>query len=710
MPDFSEFDSDSFEEEITTREGIPKEEPVMPSYSEKNTMGNQEGSNPITENIRATEIQDTENNPSLTTLGQQTINIPAGDNNQPVENNTMPSTSSQNPEVSKREEILKELTSSTIVARERYPGEIEELSKTREKILPEAQEKQQERQGQLDKIANDEAQIEEEKRRVEEEKKRVSEKLDRLKDKGKLGNLPEEEPKKKFLPFKEKKIERNKEKLQVLTETLKIMGSKLESIHSTKKTLEEDIKAKPELEPLRERFKELLPLFTTDLLSPEEKEIIFDPEFLSSLNTEEYLQIWRLGSPYYTSHVTRQGIYSDKKNDINPLGDEKKIIQENNFKEMIANEKSLKSTLSALFDITLSEEAKNTDPQAIIQKILSLAPREGTLDLYLGAMNETSEDNYTPMQKWEREVLNPIYSYFQESSILIENDTQADEWEREMLQTFKEQELYKNLRLARIYSVTSQFFNPNDIDTGTHVSHIVDKSAIHLASNEVLDDLYGAEAGNQIFVVYPTDLIASQYTFGTSDTISPDISQKPSKFSRIWNDIFVWTEDQSITLDAGIVFLPKNTQVDPETGSQYKVVDGKIIRAQESVSSKEYWEMYFKEHPEQKPKHVVYYDNRNSPTKSVELFLIEQGVVKIKPQLEDLGFSKNHVLRDTFDQENPRMKVLKSSSEGLLRKLYELIPAIVEEEYKDKPVTDGEILEFIRQINPYRNRDQSSST
>lgn len=41
--------------------------------------------------------------------------------------------------------------------------------------------------------------------------------------------------------------------------------------------------------------------------------------------------------------------------------------------------------------------------------------------------------------------------------------------------------------------------------------------------------------------------------------------------------------------------------------------------ATNTISSKEYWEKYFKEHPEKKPKHIVFY--KGSPTNAVHAFL-----------------------------------------------------------------------------------------
>lgn len=109
-----------------------------------------------------------------------------------------------------------------------------------------------------------------------------------------------------------------------------------------------------------------------------------------------------------------------------------------------------------------------------------------------------------------------------------------------------------------------------------------DKTAVHFAAQLVADDYYGGESGNEVFFIYPSDVIASQHDFafngGEKDFTQPQSETK-------WNDVFVWpqtVENSGIPIDAGMVFLPKSTPVDPETGSKYaseiKMVDGEEKR------------------------------------------------------------------------------------------------------------------------------------
>ena len=53
-----------------------------------------------------------------------------------------------------------------------------------------------------------------------------------------------------------------------------------------------------------------------------------------------------------------------------------------------------------------------------------------------------------------------------------------------------------------------------------------------------------------------------------------------------------------------------------------------LKEAEDTIPAREYWEQYFADHPEEKPKHIIYYDG--DPSTAVEEFLTEHGIVKQK--------------------------------------------------------------------------------
>lgn len=93
----------------------------------------------------------------------------------------------------------------------------------------------------------------------------------------------------------------------------------------------------------------------------------------------------------------------------------------------------------------------------------------------------------------------------------------------------------------------------------------VDFHGPHFAGDTVLDDFYGAETGNEIFFAFPSYMIASNFYHknNPSHAVTDD---------RKYNDIWVYfKEDDEIDLNSGLVFIPEDAQVDPQTGSTYEL-------------------------------------------------------------------------------------------------------------------------------------------
>ncbi len=109
-----------------------------------------------------------------------------------------------------------------------------------------------------------------------------------------------------------------------------------------------------------------------------------------------------------------------------------------------------------------------------------------------------------------------------------------------------------------------------------------DETAVHFATQLVANDYYGGENGNEIFFVFPSDILASQHNFAFNGW-GKDFTRPQNETK--WNDVFVWPntlENPGISIDTGVVFLPEDTRVDPNTGSKYaskiKNVDGQEKR------------------------------------------------------------------------------------------------------------------------------------
>lgn len=162
-----------------------------------------------------------------------------------------------------------------------------------------------------------------------------------------------------------------------------------------------------------------------------------------------------------------------------------------------------------------------------------------------------------------------------------------------------------------------------------------DRTSVHFMANAIGDKFYGAEDDNEIFFIYPADVLASQcYTTTGLGSTEDYTCQKakglvPGKEANEHNDYSVMPRENGIPLDAGLVFLPKNILVNPENGSKYQTYDGEnsVLASVENggVRAEQYWEQYFTEHPESRPAHIIYYDG--SPERAVRDLLKAEGIV-----------------------------------------------------------------------------------
>lgn len=236
-------------------------------------------------------------------------------------------------------------------------------------------------------------------------------------------------------------------------------------------------------------------------LSNEEKRELLKPEILAELSTEEYIALWRRLNPHFLSHVTRQGFRDHNATVYHSAG-----LQE--FHDGF---------------VSILQDGKLLRPP--------IAVRNG-----LRARDEASIREF--LERW-------------------------------ILQAEDKEEAERRLNVTIDSSLASAPKYP-------------DTTAVHFAAQDVLDGTYGGEKSNEVFFLYPSDVLASQhdYTFNGS---KKDFTQHQN--DDMWNDVFIWPptlDNPGISVDAGIVFLPENTPVDPETGSKYasevKIIDGEEKR------------------------------------------------------------------------------------------------------------------------------------
>ncbi len=480
---------------------------------------------------------------------------------------------------------------------------------------------------------------------------------------------------KSILKIKDKTASSLVKEIDSLTTEIESLLAQSEDIANELEILKNNQKNIPNPEKLLKTYYETM---ETIPLSNTEKREFLKPELLSQLSMEEYVALWRRLNPHFLSHVTRQGF--------------------RDHNAMIYHSSGLQKFHNGLVSTLEDKKMLNS----------SMAVRDGL----------RARDEVTIKKFLEQHVLSAA----------------SEEEAREKL-------------------------NEKLNSTWASAPHYPDKTAVHFAAEVVANDYYGGESNNEVFFLYPSDVLASQYCFafngGEKDLTKPQSETK-------WNDVFIWPsnlDNSGISVDAGIVFLPKTTLVDPKTGSKYAseiktiegeqkktliedeqaiagftewakklnndspivqaykqyrkeggeelnkvylevthqemfklgfdeetaanltstivlydvigsfVTNGKLDpeestpeeaayrklklasanwkKAKNGVTAKEYWEKYFLDHPEQKPKHIVFYDG--DPTLAIHKFQQKYGIGEadtsnVEGQL--LGFDDKHQVLD----------------------------------------------------------------
>ena len=484
----------------------------------------------------------------------------------------------------------------------------------------------------------------------------------------------------KTMLMRDKQVSDLGEASAVLSAQIEELDTKAEETRIELVQLQQEAETIPDPKELLGAYYEKM---ETMSLTNEEKREFLKPEILVELSTEEYIALWRRLNPHFLSHVTRQGF--------------------RDHNAMIYHSAGLQEFHDGLTSVL--EDEKILRPP--------IAVREG-----LRSRDETT-----------------VKKFLEDWVLKAENEEEAEKRLDALL--------HKSLATAPKYP---------------------DQTAVHFATQLVANDYYGGERSNEAFFLYPSDVLASQHQFAFNGW-EKDFTQPQSETK--WNDVFVWPssiDNPGIPVDAGMVFLPEHTPVDPKTGSRYAseisifegeekrvmVEDENLVRAfvewaknlneqslpmvaykdwedeknywkkrerekicldafrqemqklgfdeeaagrlggdvfkercqmgrldwqknipfeesmqrllrqsgsnwklaEHTISSKEYWETYFTQHPQQKPKHLIFYDG--DPTSAIYEFQQKNNIGRADTSGTEgklLGFDDKHI----FDMhEDPR--------------------------------------------------------
>ncbi|MEA3399096.1 MAG: hypothetical protein U9R00_01125 [Patescibacteria group bacterium] len=146
----------------------------------------------------------------------------------------------------------------------------------------------------------------------------------------------------------------------------------------------------------------------------------------------------------------------------------------------------------------------------------------------------------------------------------------------------------------------------------------LDRETTHFTYGINRHDMYGAEDDYEFYFYYPVEYIMQNDYYHSNRqglTIGAGRARNDEGIYQQHNDAQIFNFGEGVPINAGIFYVTGDVKVDPETGSQYLLKNGKPLKdddgsfkkPEKTISSKEYWEKYFEENPELKPNKTVYH-------------------------------------------------------------------------------------------------------
>lgn len=332
----------------------------------------------------------------------------------------------------------------------------------------------------------------------------------------------------------------------------------------------------------------------------------FTEQNLCELSMEDYIAVLTKYPNELITHVTRQGVrdHTGMMWHTNGLGE-----VHNGFKGIIENN-ALVSTIAARTKDSSLEEAICTF--ASNYQLPSIDNAEWT----------NKEKTYDERLAELRNAYNDPKNYGKPAAEIIQDFPDLQAYHPTSIHDIKTRE-------EMLYQMHEEQKNPRSADSGGyHFPPLFDKLSVHFAVTNVLDNLYGGETGNECFLVYPQAMVDTNYQhMGVLFQWEPTSQH---------NDLGVLPKTNAgIPIEAGLIFLPKNAQVDPKTGSKYRLENGKSIGnaddgyalAENPISSQQYWQQYLEDYAKGMNLKVVYYDASLSPTQALISWQRENGIL-----------------------------------------------------------------------------------
>lgn len=394
-----------------------------------------------------------------------------------------------------------------------------------------------------------------------------------------------------------------------------------------------------------------------DFLTPEQKKELFKADNLKKLNTAEYMELWRAGSPYFLAHVTRQGfrdhfsmmwhsggINTFQEGLVNVLSDEKslqspfyinglRLDDEDKFTEVLQNANILSKqtpeealmAFENFINFGLADAPKFADKTAIHLSA------ESVLDSHYGG--ERGNETF---------FIFPADFIASQHSFAF-NGKEKDFTKRQSEKTWNDVFVWANdginLDAGLVFLPEKTAVDPK---TGS-------KYASKEAADGSLTMIEDPEAINKLQQWWTKNKLLFKEMWDNAQ--DSDFYSSGREKQYFWDSVFFKLKDlgyQADVLDGeAAAILTSNLsnsteELSPEDINTFLQASNlKFALPEKTVPAKEYWENYFSTHPDQKPKHIIYYNG--NPTDAISEFLESENITPKKDNPPLLGFDDNHV-------------------------------------------------------------------
>src|SRR3989344_5544712 len=396
-------------------------------------------------------------------------------------------------------------------------------------------------------------------------------------------------------------------------------------------------------------------------LTNEQKRELLKPEVLAELSTEEYIALWRRLNPHFLSHVTRQGFRDHNAMVYHSAGLQEfhngltsVLEDERTFLESWAlkaeNEEEARKRLNAQLNFTWATAPNYPDKTAVHFAAQIVA------DGYYGGESNTE-----------------VFFLYPSDVLASQHDYAFNGWEKDFTKPQSE------TKWNDVFIWPSTLDNPGiSVDSG--VVFLPESTSVDPETGSKYASEMKIVEGEEKRVMVEDDKLVSVFIEWAKNLNgeSPAI-QAYKEYREKENDRWNSRSDRERTfynalqqemvklgfdaetalaiahqlpLNAGFgAFMSNGTFVwgesTPEQAAREKLQSASANwkRAENTVSSREYWEKYFAKNPKQKPKHLVFYDG--DPTSAIYKFQQRNNIGQADVSETEgnlLGFDDHHVV------------------------------------------------------------------